>query len=170
MLTSEDLLSRKGKQLKKIDNQVYRFGRKIRSGDIWRCVQKMCKAKVLINGNSITPEGIEHNHSKSYKSSKAENQKKFENSSQYHYVETSDEDNDDDDDLNGLQEEQDSTKKLFHFEEHDNEKTLNDKATDTQKSVRSIGVNTIESSGTHSTTGRLRRRTRSPASCQILTG
>ena len=62
MSTSEDLLSRKGKQLKKIDNQVYRFGRKIRSGDVWRCVQKMCKAKVLICGDSITPKNFEHTH------------------------------------------------------------------------------------------------------------
>ena len=77
--------------------------------------------------------------------------KKFENSSQSNYVETSDEDDEDDDDdhgINGLQEEKeyDSTKKLFHFEEHDNKKTFCDKATNTEKSVRSIGVNTIDSS------------------------
>ena len=150
MFTSEDFFSRKGKQLKKIDNQVYRFGRKIRSGDVWRCVRKMCKAKVLICEDSVTPKNFEHNHSNSYKSLKVENQKNFENSSKTYHVETSDDDDTDDNELNGLQEENkyDSNKKLFHYAELDNKKTFCDKATNTEKSVRSIGVNTIESSFT----------------------
>ena len=105
MLTSEDILSQRGKTLKRIDNNLYRFGWKIRSGDVWRCIRKMCKAKVLIKGESIIPEGIEHNHSKSYKLLKDENsnEKKFDNSFQSYYIETSDDDDvDNDDELNGL--------------------------------------------------------------------
>ena len=153
MLTSEDILSQRGKTLKRIDNNLYRFGRKIRLGDVWRCVRKMCKAKVLICGDSIIPKNILHNHSKSYKPLKDENfdQKKYENSSNSYLTETSDDVvDDDDDDLNTSQEETeyDCTKKLPQFEELGNKKTFSDKATNTEKSVQSIGVNTIESSFT----------------------
>ena len=117
----------------------------------------MCKAEVLINGNSITPKNIIHNHSKNYKSCKVENSdlENVENSTKSHYMETND------NKVNGLHEEKeyDSTKKLFHFKEFINKKTLCDKATNTEISfcnkatnteqfVRSIGVNTIESSFT----------------------
>ena len=163
MLTSEDLLSQRGKPLKRVDVYLYRYDNKIRSGVTWRCVRKTCKAKILISDNFITPGVVEHNHPKAGKmnSQKTEDDLKvknlcFTNQSANNCNETIATE------YQGSQEEKElnSNNELIHDEQFDDEKSFSDKATNTEKVsfcdkatntekyVRSVGVNTVESSFT----------------------
>ena len=129
MFTCEDFLSQKGNPLKRIDDYIYRFKSRIRSGVVWRCVRKNCKAKVLIHDNFIKSEDTIHKHPKE-KRKINENTKRFNSSSlDNHNMET------DIVKVNEVQEEEefDSTKQLANDKQFYCKKSFYDKATNKEE-------------------------------------